>query len=130
MEEDKNIRRLLDKNEIHRLVKAARDKDLRKLADWGTQFEDSIRREYDRQFEKKFKEELSLAINNFIIAIVYTLHFNEKCKFGGKRIDDFMEDLLATIDNFTDGSYSPDEYKKILKEDGIIVKTRNNEEVK
>lgn len=127
MEEDKNIRRLLDKNEIHRLVKAARDKDLRKLADWGTQFEDSIRREYDRVFEKRIKEELLDAIDNFIVAIVYTLHFNEKCNFGPKRIDDFMEDLLSTIDNFTDKSYSPEEYKKILEKDGIIVKTRKKE---
>lgn len=102
-----NLKKLFDKNELHRLIKALKTENRKKLIDWAAQFEDSIRREYDRQFEKQFKEELSAAINNFIIAIVYTLHFNEKCKFGGKRIDDFMEDLLATIDNFTDGSYSP-----------------------
>lgn len=130
MEEDENLKRLLDRNEIRRLQKAARDKDLRKLAEWGIQFEDSIRREFQRAFDKRIKEELEISIENFIVAIIYTLHFNEKCKFGGKRIDDFMDDLLATIDNFTDGSYSPDEYKKILKEDGIIVKTKNNKEVK
>lgn len=106
-EENETFKKLLDKNEIRRLQKAARDKDLRKLADWGTQFEASIRQEYDKEFEKRIEEELQLSIDNFILAIVYTLHFNEKCKFGGKRIDDFMKDLLATVDNFTDGSYTP-----------------------
>lgn len=130
MEEDENLKRLLDRNEIRRLQKAARDKDLRKLAEWGTQFEDSIRGEFQRAFDKRIKEELEISIENFIVAIIYTLHFNEKCKFGEKRIDDFMEDLLATIDNFNDGSYSPDEYKEILKKEGIIIKTKNNKEVK
>lgn len=124
MNNEENIKKLLDKNEIRRLQKAARDKDIRKLAEWGLQFEDTIRQEYEKDFEETVQKELLLSIDNFITAIIYTLHFNEKCKFGGKRIDDFMEDLLATIDGFTDGSYNPEEYKEILKEDGIEIRPR------
>lgn len=97
----------MDRNEIRRLQKAARDKDIRKLAEWGLQFEDTIRQEYEKDFDETVQKELLSSIDNFIVAIIYTLHFNEKCKFGGKRIDDFMKDLLATIDGFTDGSYTP-----------------------
>lgn len=124
MEDNNKIKSLLDRNEIRRLQKAARDKDLRKLADWGTQFEETIRQEYEKSFDETVQKELLSSIDNFITAIVYTLHFNEKCKFGGKRIDDFMEDLLATIDGFKDGSYSPEEYIEILKKDGIEIKRR------
>ena len=42
-EENKNIERLFDRNELRRLQKAAKDKDVRKLADWGYQFEEQIR---------------------------------------------------------------------------------------
>jgi len=121
---EENIKRLLDRNEIRRLQKSARDKDIRKLAEWGYQFEDTIRQEYEKNFEETVQKELLQSIDNFIIAIIYTLHFNEKCKFGGKRIDDFMEDLLATVDNFNDGSYSPETYKEILKKEGIEIKPR------
>ena len=71
----------MDRAEIRRLQKAARDKDLRKLAEWGTQFEESIRQEYKREFDKRLEKELNLSIDNFILAIVFTLHFNEKTKF-------------------------------------------------
>lgn len=124
MNSEENIKRLLDRNEIRRLQKSARDKDIKKLAEWGYQFEDTIRQEYEKNFEETVQKELLQSIDNFITAIIYTLHFNEKCKFGGKRIDDFMEDLLSTVDNFNDGSYSPEEYRAILKKDGIEIKPR------
>lgn len=124
MNNEENIKRLFDKNELRRLEKASKEKDKRKLMEWGLQFEDTIRQEYEKDFDETVQKELLSSIDKFITAIIYTLHFNEKCKFGGKRIDDFMGDLLATIDGFTDGSYNPEEYKEILKEDGIDVKTR------
>lgn len=124
MNSEENIKRLLDRNEIRRLQKSARDKDIKKLVEWGYQFEDTIRQEYEKNFEETVQKELLSSIDNFITAIIYTLHFNEKCKFGGKRIDDFMEDLLATVDSFNDGSYSPEEYKEILKKEGIEIKPR------
>jgi hypothetical protein len=74
-----------------------------------------------QECEKEYKEELGKAIDTFILTIVYTLHYNEKTKFGNERIQDFMQDLLATIDNFTDGSYSPEEYREQLEKEGIKI---------
>ena len=85
MEENNKMKKLLDRNELRRLTKAARDKDIRKLAEWGSQFEDSIREEYEKMFKDRVEEELLESINNFITAIVYTLHFNEKCKFRRQK---------------------------------------------
>lgn len=49
----------------------------------------------------------------------YTLHFNEKTKFGQARIDDFMEDLKVTIDNFRTGEFHVEDYEEQLGADGI-----------
>ena len=72
-------------NEIRRLQKAAREGNKKHLIEWFEQFDDQIRREYEHAFQC----ELGDAVTNFCIAIAYTLHFNEKTKFGAKRIRDF-----------------------------------------
>lgn len=114
------VKELVTKDEIRRLEKAAKDKNKIKLSDWALKFERQIKNEY----EKAFKQELDDAVGNFLIAIVYTLHFNEKTKFGNDRITDFMDDLLATIECFKTGEYSPEEYKKILIEQKIHFKEK------
>lgn len=114
---------LLDKNELRRLQKAARDKNMEKVIDWGRQLEMQLVHQYEEEFEK----ELAGSIDNFILTIVYTLHFNESTKFGKKRIDSFMKDLLETIDMFKRGEAVPEDYQKALKEDGIIVKRKDDE---
>lgn len=110
-------KKIVDMNEIRRLQKAARDKNINHLVDWFTQFDEQLRGEYNRAFEA----ELGDAIDNFILTIVYTLHFNECTKFGNKRINDFMEDLFETIDMFRRGEAVPDDYKKHLESEGIKI---------
>lgn len=117
------IKEMFNRDELRRLEKAAKDKNKTKLIDWANQFEDQLRQEY----ENAFKQELSDAIDNFVLTIVYTLHFNEKTKFGNARIKDFMDDLFSTIDLYRTEEYKPEEYRKILADDGIIVK--KNKEV-
>ena len=85
METNDTFKKLLDRNELRRLQKAARDKDIRKLAEWGYQFEDTIRKEYEKDFDETVEKELLQSIDYFITAIIYTLHFNEKCKFRGQK---------------------------------------------
>lgn len=116
------IKKLFDKNELRRLEKAAKEKNKEKLADWAKQFEDTVHEEYNNRYEKTYKEILSGSINNFLIAMVYTLHFNEKCKFGNDRISDFMEDFMAVIDGFASGEYTPEEYRGILEKQKIYFK--------
>lgn len=109
----------IDKNEIRRLEKAARDKDKRKLYDWAVQFEGQIRNELDKQYEEAYRKTLLEAVDNFCIAIAYTAHFCEHTKLGKTRLPDFMEDLFITVDMFRTGEYNPEEYKKELERCGV-----------
>ena len=121
----------MDKNELKTLEraddKAHKKKSREPLYEWGIQLErqleDKIRKHYNEEFEKQ----LGQSIDWYIIAIAYTLHFNEKCKFGPKRIKDVLEDLIATVDMFSRGEYSPQEYKEILKNEGIILNNISEE---
>jgi len=112
------IRELVNRDELRRLEKAAKDKDKKKLAEWAGQFEQQVVNLY----EQKYKEDLNKAIDSFFIAIVYTLHFNENCKFGDKRVRDFLKDLTATVQGFENGQYSPEEYVEILKSEKVYYK--------
>ena len=57
-----------------------------------------------------------------MLVMIYSLHFNEKTKFGKKRIDDFMNDFMATINGFTTGEFKPEEYEELLRKDNIKLK--------
>lgn len=93
----------------------------------AAKIENNANKKYQMYYENKYKEDLLHSIDIYIIAIMYTLHFNEKTNFGAARMRDFMEDLMSTIDNFTDGSYSPEEYKEILRKDGIEIVSSKRE---
>lgn len=117
-----NMKSIINREELRRLEKAAKDKDKNKLREWCRQFEQQIGFLYQKAYEKEFKDSLCDAIDNFVLTIVYTLRYNENTKFGKKRINDFMEDLFVTIDMFRTGEYNPEEYREQLKKDGIIIK--------
>ena len=59
-----------------------------------------------------------------LFTVRYTLHFNEKTKFGQARIEDFMEDLVVTINNFENGEYNVEDYKEQLRKDGIVFESK------
>ena len=90
-----------------------------KLESFTKHMDAKLRQEYAKLYEEKYNEDLEKAMDTFVLSIVFTLHFNEQTKFGAKRIMSFMEDLLATVDNFKDESYSPEEYIEMLKKEGI-----------
>lgn len=112
-----------DMNEIRRLQKAAREKNISHLIDWLKQFDDQVRQEYENAFQK----EVSEAIDNFCVAIAYALHFSEKTKFGEKRIKEFLDDTFVTVDMFRKGEYNPEDYKKQLAESGITIFDKKGE---
>ena len=114
------LKSLLTREEIRRFQKAARDGNKEHLKDWMKQFEYQIQKQYENWYQK----ELADIIDTFILTIIYTLHFNEKTRFGNNRITDFMEDLLETVDMFRRNEASPEDYKKQLKDDGIIIKKK------
>ena len=97
------VKTVVTKEEIKRLQRAAKDKNIGHLGDWATQFEKQISQEY----EQEFKRQISESLEHIYIAIVYTLRFSELTNFGAKRIDAFMKDLLSTVENFKTGAYEP-----------------------
>ena len=115
---DMEIAKLFDRNELRRLEKAAREKDRTKLIEWGKAFEQRVIDLY----EKEYIDILQHSINNFIIVMIFSLHFNEKTKFGKKRIDDFMEDFIEVVNGFTRGEFNPQEYEEMLNKDKISLK--------
>ena len=78
-----------------------------KLETFSKQMEYRIRKEYEKAYEEKYQEDLGNAIDLFLLAIVYTLHYNENCQFDNDKIEDFMNDLFVTVDYFRTGEYNP-----------------------
>lgn len=119
----------MEKEEFKRLerawVKANKKNNKQALYDWGVQLENQIIDGVRKEFEKKLKHDLSQSIDYFLISLMYVLHFSEKTKFGAKRLNEVMADVTATVDMFTTGEYSPEEYKKILEEDGIFLNKKD-----
>lgn len=108
---------LLNRNEIRRLEKAAREKDKKHLLEWAMQFEDSIR----RIFEKEYQAEIQTSVDNFMIAVAYTLYFSEETIIRDKKdVGEFMSDLFSTLDLYRTGEYNPQEYKDILNKVGVF----------
>ena len=116
---DMEIAKLFDRNELRRLEKASRDKNKNKLIEWGTAFEKRVIELYEKEYIKILKD----SINNYMLIMIFSLHFNEKTKFGKKRIDDFMEDFVEVAKGFSKGEFNVQEYEKMLNEDGIYFKS-------
>ena len=81
---DMEIARLFDRNELRRLEKASREKNKEKLIEWGKAFESRIIELYEKEYIKILQD----SINNYMLIMIFSLHFNEKTRFGKKRIDD------------------------------------------
>ena len=91
------------------------------LDEMAKEFEATVRSEIKREQEHQYNDKLLETINHFLVAISYTLHFNEKTKFGAKRLNDFLNDIQATVDMFGAGEYSAVEYEQILLDEGIKI---------
>ena len=63
----------MDRFELRRLEKAAREKDKRHLIDWAKQYEDQIEANLRKEYEKVYQEEIQNSIDNFVVALSYTL---------------------------------------------------------
>lgn len=109
----------MDRNEIRRLQKAAKDGNKLVLGAWASQFEDNLRRMYDREYERAFQQELISSIDNFMTAVAYAALFSEETKLNKDTLPSFMEDVYVTLDMYRTGEYNPKEYKKTLEENGV-----------
>lgn len=94
------------------------------IYEWGKEYGESIQAELKRQYEQKFQEDLGRSIDYFLISIAFVLHFGETTKYGKKRVYEVLKDIQATVDMFTTHEYSPQDYQKMLAEDGIHIKLK------
>ena len=117
---------LLDRSELRRLQRAAKEKDMVKIIEWAMQFEKTIQDSYNKLCQKELEKQVKTAIERYMIVIIYTLHFNEKLQFDEKTIEDFMKDVKATIKLFENEEYSLEEYKQMLKDDNILYFERDD----
>lgn len=106
---------IINRSELRRLEKAARDKNKDKLLEWIIQFDNQIRMEY----ENTYKKELADSIDNFCTAVAYTARFSETTHLGPKKLPEFMDDLFVTIDMFRVGEFKPEDYEEELRKCGI-----------
>lgn len=120
---------MIDRSEIRRLQKAARDNNKMALYNWGVQFEEQIKSELDIQYKKQYVDYLNEAIDNFMIATCYTLMYSEETFLSPEKLQSFMSDMLATIDLFRTGEMSPDDYKNQMEEDGFTLSNLNKSKV-
>lgn len=74
-----------------------------------------------KEFESSYKDELDSSVQNFITAIVYTLHYNEDVHLQHDELNSFMEDLFVSVEMFRKGEYNPEDYREQLREDGIEI---------
>ena len=111
----------INRDEIRRLEKAARDKDKKKLFEWAVKFEMILSEAYRKEYEETYQQEIQQSVNAFITALVYTLHYTEEYNFSLDTIKEILSDLFATIDLYRTGESNPKEYLKQLQQEGIII---------
>ena len=115
----------ITKEEMHRLKKTLNEGNLQKLKDWayglGLQLDNNIAKQYNQYYEKKLKEDNLWAIKCMQTVLIYTLHFNEKCKFGGNRIKDFMDDFTSCFELITNKECNLEYYIEQLKAEKIEI---------
>lgn len=126
----------MNKDEFNRLDRAKQKSDKKKgqqpLYDWAIQLEQQLSDKTKKFYEEKYNENMRISIEWYLVAMMYTLHFNEKTKFGAKRLQDVMNDIQATAVLFGK-EYSAEDYIQQLKDDGIelseYIKEKANERV-
>lgn len=116
-----NTESLINRNEIRRLEKAARDGNKQHLGDWLRQFVDRADALYRKEYDKIYQEEINSTIENFMLALAYTLHFSEEFHLGKDRLPEFINDLLVTVDLFRTGEYKPSDYEEELAKHGVYL---------
>lgn len=117
MEEE--IRKMFNTAELNRLQRCAKNKDKKEIEKWGQDFENRLNQYYFEIYKKKYINWLNQSIDDLDIAIRYALHNSEETKFGNKRMKKFFKDYGATIRGIYKQEFNREDYKKMLKEDGI-----------
>ena len=126
MKEEDYIK-MFDTNELNRLHRCAKNKDKKEIIKWGQEFEDRLNKKYYEIYKKQYMIWLEETFKDLDVALMYTLHFNESTKFGNKRLKSVMDDVGEVLRGFYKKEFNREEYKKMLKEDGIKLMEETND---
>lgn len=109
----------MDRSELRRLEKAARDKNKDKLLEWGEQFEEQVNNYYRGVYEKIYQQEVQNTLDNFSVALAYTLAYSEETKLNSNKLDSFMQDLYATVNMYKTGECNPNDFREELEKENV-----------
>lgn len=115
------IIKMFDTNELNRLQRCAKNKDKNEIKKWGEDFERRLNQKYSDIYREKLIKQFEERLKDIDVGIIYSLHFNENTKFGNKRLEQFMNDLSATIRGFYKDDFNRSDYIQMLKDDGIKI---------
>ena len=118
---DEKINQLFDTNELNRLQRCAKNKDKKEIIKWGQDFERRLAELYRDRYKQYYIDQYAEKLKDIDTALMYTLHFSESTKFGNKRLKEVMDDLSATIRGFYLEEFTREDYRKMLREDGIRI---------
>lgn len=115
------ILKMFDTNELNRLQRCAKDKNKEKIREWGEDFERRLNQKYSDIYRERLIKQFEERLKDIDVGIIYSLHFNENTRFGNKRLETFMNDLSATIRGFYKDDFNRSDYIQMLKDDGIRI---------
>lgn len=121
------MKSLVNRDELRRLEKAAREKDKTKLRDWALQYEMTLSSFIQEGYEKMYERELANGFDVLILALLYCLLNNEKIKIKDEDIELVLDDFHKVIDSFRSGEYKPDDYLTKLTKLGVTLSDYNYE---
>lgn len=109
----------MNREEIRRLQKAAKDNNKMKLVEWAEQYNAQIYEKLRKEFETEYQKEINDSFSNLLIALCYTLYYSEETYINKDNIGEFMCDLFSTIDLYRTGEYKPNDFLEELKKVGV-----------
>lgn len=109
----------VNRDDIRRLEKAAKDKDKRKLMDWASAFEFAISSEIYREYDKAFKDQLANSLDLFILTFMYTLATDGNVTIKKNKAEYLLDTLMKNFDKFRTEEYKPEDYLGRLKSLGV-----------
>ena len=107
--------KMLSRDDYRRIKNYSKEEMTRWLDYHETMLYNLIRKD----FEQQYQAEIENSVSNFLIAVWYTLHYNEEVHLQRDELKSFMDDLYVSVDMFRKGEYTPDEYKQEMEDDGI-----------
>lgn len=107
--------KMLSREDYRRIKGYSRDE----MEKWLDYHENMLYNLIRKEFEKQYQDEIENSVSNFLIAVWYTLHYNEEVHLSHDELASFMDDLYVSVDLFRKGEYKPDDYKQQMEEDGI-----------